>query len=310
MPKDNRTFITVSVDMDRNPKYAALNDAQKFLIIRAWMHCREFLTDGRVSMPAWRKMGTDRNRKAVLAAGACFEDAEQNCVIFHDYLEHQQSRAEVEASKEKARSAGRKGGLKKAENARQQPARKPTERLAPASETASGNVPELEIEEEITTYVPTASYVSNARETEPPLDEPRTRVDVDGWKLVKTVAAALPQATKTALAHEAAAMLKQGIAADDIRAGLDLWMTKSLGPRQLPHLVADVIRANTPKPANAPHQPLTHHDRKTLGWDDAAEAAKRTLGLVPTTTTPTRLPSRHDRPLLEILSSDPTENIA
>ncbi len=177
MPSDNRPFITVAVDMDRNPKYAALNDAQKFLIIRAWLHCAEFLTDGLVSMPVWRKMGTDRNRKAILESGACSATVEQNGVVFHDYLEHQQSRADVMDRKQKARSSGQLGGHAKAANAKRGAAKPASDPLAHATNFPSESVPDLDIEEENYRYVPDLSYVSDARESAEALDEPSETED-------------------------------------------------------------------------------------------------------------------------------------
>ncbi|MFE2994196.1 hypothetical protein ACFXG4_04180 [Nocardia sp. NPDC059246] len=317
MPRDTRPFITVAVDMDRNPKYAALNDAQKFLIIRAWLHCAEFLTDGVISMAAWRKMGTDRNRKAILAAGACSEDAEQNCVVFHDYLEHQQSRADVESKREKARSAGQKGGQAKAANAKRNHRRNPSSGLADARDFPSGSVPDIDIEEEVLTYVPSAALVSNARELEntaaaAALDEPGRKVDIDGWKLIKGSCNGFPQATRTALATHAGAMLKQGIAAEDIAAGLERWLAKDLGPSQFPHFVTDVIRARTRPATVASPDPgalhLSNHDRKTLGWDAAATELKRSLGIVPGQQN--ALPSNDNRPLLGVIDGDYTEQTA
>lgn len=108
-------------------------------------------------------------------------------------------------------------------------------------------------------------------------------------------------------------MLKQGIAPEDIAAGLEKWLARpDARVPLLPHLVSDVIRAKT-APAATRGQPIAHHDRKTLGWDEAAAAAKRSLGLIPGAAPNSLQPASLDRPLLEILCSDeptPTENIA
>jgi hypothetical protein len=264
MPKDNRPFITVAVDMDRNPKYASLNDAQKFLIIRAWLHCAEFLTDGFISMAAWRKMGTDRNRKAILECGACSVVAEQNGVLFHDYLEHQQSRAEVESKREKARSAGQKGGQAKAANAKRTPSGSPSGSLASAKRISSESVPDIDIEEENSSYVPSASLVSNASASEATYERPGKPVPVDGWRLVRDrITAEHPQAVRTALATEAATLLHAGTSAEDVGSALDLWLTKSnLGPRTLPNLVSEVIRTRTRPAQTTAVSPLAGNDRE------------------------------------------------
>jgi hypothetical protein len=287
MPKDNRPFITVAVDMDRNPKYASLNDAQKFLIIRAWLHCAEFLTDGVVSMPVWRKLGTDRNRKAILATGACSVDAEQNAVVFHDYLEHQQSRSEVLERKEKARSAGQKGGQAKAANARKATGNTGRSGLATARDFPSGSVPETDIDKERTTYVGSASNVSSARASEMPdadaiaaaVETPGPVVPIDGRRLVRAhISLEHPPAVHTELSIQAAAMLKAGTPPETIEAALKLWLTKpQLGPKTLPSLVSEVIRGRSQQPATAsqPNAGGTNLPKNATGAEieQAADAA-------------------------------------
>lgn len=289
MPKDARPFITVAVDMDRNPKYAALNDAQKFLIIRAWLHCAEFLTDGVVSMPVWRKMGTDRNRKAILASGACSVDAEQNGVVFHDYLEHQQSRADVEAKRENARSAGKKGGQAKAANAKRATLKPATEPLATARDFPSGSVPDIDIDKERSTYVGSASNVSNARTAEnrddtdniaAAIEAPGPVVPIDGRRLVRAkISLEHPPAVHTELSIQAAAMLKAGTAPETIEAALDLWLTKpNLGPKTLPSLVSEIIRSRT-RPAATPQGASTLSKNATGDEIRQAAAAAREQAL-------------------------------
>lgn len=290
MPKDNRTFITLAVDMDRHPKFAALNDAQKWLIAKAIMHCREYLTDGQISMAAWKKMGTDRNRKAVLATGVCSVVAEQNCVIVHDYAEHNQTRAEVDAAKEKARSAGKKGGEQKAANARRDAQFDASEGLAPARHLLSENVAELEIEKELTTYVPAAAYVSNASELENGGD---TSTDLDSWKLVHQTCRDLRGPTKTALRHEVDILLRDGANHADITAGLAEWMTRPKArPGLLGHLVDDATKARL-APQVPGGAPLAASDRKARDQAAIYEEVRRRNNI------PTQ------SPLIQIVDAEP-----
>lgn len=96
-------------------------------------------------------------------------------------------------------------------------------------------------------HVPANSTSFHTRERERPafdLDQPRgPKVDPTGWKLVNSKCGHVTQSTKVGLANEIAAMLKQGINPEHVAAGLDKWLTKSLHPNQLPHLVSDVILA-------------------------------------------------------------------
>lgn len=188
--------------------------------------------------------------------------------------------------------------------------RRARERRAQQPETESRDnsrdvtPPEQSRGENNATRVPSGGPVSNAyepRETAPPrIDEPGPKVAVDGWRLVKDVAAGLPQATKTALAHEASAMLRQGIATDVVAAGLELWMTKALGPGQLPNLVTDVIKARTvtarPALTAAPARRETAGERKSRELAEASEQAKALLRQQHTAT---------QAPLMSIVTTDP-----
>lgn len=146
MRKDSRPYIQLSVDFPRHPRLATLSDAQKWLIVKAWCHCGEYLTDGVVDLATWRGLGTKRNREAVLGTGIAVEfrggeiaqiptgfrqDSEQiraefqstantilptDCVLFPTYLDRQSRRVDVEEMRDKRRSAGRKGGQAKARN--------------------------------------------------------------------------------------------------------------------------------------------------------------------------------------------------
>ncbi|MCU1647123.1 MAG: hypothetical protein JWN03_7398 [Nocardia sp.] len=192
MRKDSRPFITITVDMPRNPKFAGLTKGQKFLVVEAWCHCGEYLTDGVVDLATWRGLATKRDREAVMSTGIAVEfrkgeivqissgfrpDCDEihaefeltsgrtlptDCVLFLDYLDHQTSRAEVEENREKRRSAGRKGGQAKARNATKPASTFLASATANAYPTPSKNVASKEVEEEVTTYVVTEKTPSTA----------------------------------------------------------------------------------------------------------------------------------------------------
>ncbi|MFI5781151.1 hypothetical protein [Nocardia sp. NPDC051570] len=185
------------MDMPRNPKFAGLTKAQKFLVVEAWCHCGEYLTDGVVDPATWRGLATKRDRDAVLATGVAIEfrkgeivripsgfhpdcDAIRaefesssgrtlptDCVLFLDYLDHQQSRAEVESKREQRRSAGRKGGEAKARNAAKPGSARLASATADAYQTPSKNVPEKEVDKEVPTYVGTKNTPSTAARPTP-----------------------------------------------------------------------------------------------------------------------------------------------
>ena len=123
-----------------------------------------------------------------------------------------------------------------------------------------------------------ASNGHNAREREAPRGP---SVGIDGWKIIRdTVPPEHPQATKTALALEASAMLTAGTPDTDVRAALELWLSKpNLGPRTLPSLVSEVIRSRD-RPATNGHA-IGAATTKAAGWlaigehDNAQKAIDR-----------------------------------
>lgn len=160
--------------------------------------------------------------------------------------------------------------LERRENDRERQ-RKARARAAAESRDKSRDVtaPEESRGENSDTCVPSAAHVSTGREgenrpAEADLDQPGPKVDIGGWKLVNPRCAGLPRSTMRVLANEAGAMLKQGIAAEDIADGLERWLSKDLGPTQLPHMVTDIIRArirpDTPAAGSTPR--LAASDRK------------------------------------------------
>ena len=115
-PKDDRLFIRITLDFFGNPKVFPLSPGAKLAFIEmiawsAWHH-----TDGqirkRLALAMWTPdiieelLDSDPERP-LLAEG-------ESDYFIHDYAEHQQTTADIEAVREARRAAGRKGGLAKA----------------------------------------------------------------------------------------------------------------------------------------------------------------------------------------------------
>ena len=115
-PKDDRLFIRITLDFFGNPKVFPLSPGAKLAFIEmiawsAWHH-----TDGRIrkrlALAKWTPdiieelLDSDPERP-LLAEG-------DTDYFIHDYGEHQQTTADIEAVREARRAAGRKGGLAKA----------------------------------------------------------------------------------------------------------------------------------------------------------------------------------------------------
>ncbi|MGC5028175.1 hypothetical protein ACLQ3K_25800 [Tsukamurella sp. DT100] len=99
-------------------------------------------------------------------------------------------------------------------------------------------------------------------------------VPVDGWRLVRAaIPDEHPQATRTALALEAGALLNAGTPAATVDAALRLWLTKpNLGPRTLPSLVSEVLKSRA-----APAPGSTAATTRGREWIDAGERAAQML---------------------------------
>lgn len=115
-PKDDRLFIRIALDFFENPKVFPLSPAAKLAFIEMIAWSARTHTDGRIrqrlALAMWTPeiveelLDSDPERP-LLAEG-------ENDYFIHDYAEHQQTTADIEAVREARRAAGRKGGLAKA----------------------------------------------------------------------------------------------------------------------------------------------------------------------------------------------------
>lgn len=152
--KDQRLYGKFTLSMPGHPKIAILSDAAFRCLVEATLWSREQETDGvlarryalaRWSLEALQELCENDPEKPSLIP---IEGGEKGWLI-HDYAEHQDTKADVEARRERNRIAGQKGGLAKSKQGAKQT----------ASAALSENVAEEE-EENITT---TAKAVVGAR---------------------------------------------------------------------------------------------------------------------------------------------------
>lgn len=320
MPKDKRTFITVAVDMPDHPKFASLSKAQKFLIIEAWCHCRKYTTDGFIDLATWRKMDTKRNREAVEATGILVPisdglrtDCEpipekfrehdsktfsESGVLFLDFLEHQQSRAEIETAREAKKVAGSKGGKARAANLAADPeraSRRQAGAKANAKQTLKQNEAEEEEEEEKElTYVSSSTHLGNTRA------KPRTGRAIAEHLNGKahspdahTIARAYSDSCQTPIAGNTLAKIAQaidscltsGIDRTQIETGIHDW---AASPMTAPSTIPDFVHkaANRPAAAAATNG-VGKTTAKAMGWANLGNqlAQQQAEALSGTTTT-------------------------
>lgn len=115
-PKDDRLFIRITLDFFDSEKVFPLSPAAKLAFIEMIAWSARQHTDGRIrkrlALAKWtlevveELLDSDPERPLL---------AEDDTDYFiHDYAEHQQTTADIEAVREARRAAGRKGGLAKA----------------------------------------------------------------------------------------------------------------------------------------------------------------------------------------------------
>lgn len=115
-PKDDRLFIRITLDFFDSEKVFPLSPAAKLAFIEMIAWSARQHTDGRIrkrlALAKWtlevveELLDSDPERP-LLAEG-------DTDYFIHDYAEHQQTTADIEAVREARRAAGRKGGLAKA----------------------------------------------------------------------------------------------------------------------------------------------------------------------------------------------------
>jgi hypothetical protein len=118
MAKDRRLYARFSLDFADHPKIAPLSDAAFRCLVEATLWSRQHLTDGflarryavaRWSLETLHELCTNDTEKPSLS------ESEEGFYI-RDFDEHQDTRADLEARRQHAVSAGRRGGLAKAKH--------------------------------------------------------------------------------------------------------------------------------------------------------------------------------------------------
>lgn len=267
--KDQRLYGKFTLDFPDHPKIAILSDKAFRCLVEATLWSRDQLTDGllarRYALARW---GLD------VLQELCDNDDERPSLIetekgwlIHDYAEHQDTKQDIEARRERNRLAGQKGGLAKAKRGAKRVASKSV------SESLSENVAETETETETETdreHAKARSLRARPQRGQPTFTEllrgepdpiPDAPPDDQGVRPVASTKAAdlvrsvipanrYPAAVLTDLRLRVGAMLAEGTAPELIAEALRLWDGRDGGPGLLPHLLADAAKAMNPRPAD------------------------------------------------------------
>lgn len=275
MPKDKRIYINLAVDMDRNPKYVNLTDGQKWLIVKAIMHCREYPNDGNLPLPVWVKMGTKRNRISVESCGAITIVASKNVAIVHDYAEHNQTIAEIEKSRNEKIAAGQKGGKARAAN-RAHANETQADGLAAAKQDLKQNQAEIEIEKEkeLLTYVSSSPHLRDAQA------RPRGVRDIaehlngtahsaEAHIIARAYSESCPSPVPgdvvSKIAQAVDGCLKSGVSREQIEAGIQEW---AASPMTAPSMIPGFVHKAANRPASPSDGGIGKATKKAMGWAD------------------------------------------
>lgn len=141
---DSRFWARFTLDFADSPKIACLSDSAFRTLVEMILYSQRLLTDGVIRADVARKRWSSESLTELLS-----NDAENPSLIehdgdliIHDFLDHQESREEIESRKRRNQANGRRGGLAKSK-------RKASESL---SKSPSENV--ADIDRDIDIYKP------------------------------------------------------------------------------------------------------------------------------------------------------------
>lgn len=135
MPKDSRLYANITHDFFESPKIMVLSDRAKLGLLEMILWSCRMQTDGVID----RRVASAKHLLDVCQEllendpeTPSLVELENGDFLIHDFTEHQTTRAEIEAIREKRRAAGRAGGLAKSKAH----AAKSSKRLASATASA------------------------------------------------------------------------------------------------------------------------------------------------------------------------------
>lgn len=249
---DGRTYIRVHDGIDEHPKIVGLPDGAFRILIESWCYCSRNLTDGRITVAAWKRIGTAKTRRQLIEAGLAVQ--RDGFVEMHDYLEHQRSADEVAEYRAKKQAAGAKGNHTKhhTEKGRIDPDCvfcQASDASQSASQTRSQVRPHVRSQ---TARKPVAST-----ETETELKErtdadasarPNAGLIIKGW--IDRQRRRPADRVVGQVAKQIGELLDQDFTPTEIDAGLTVMDTKALNPSTLSSLVSAAANGHgkTPDP--------------------------------------------------------------
>lgn len=167
---DQRTFITVHDGMPDHPKIASLSDGAFRLLVTGWCWCSRYLTDGVMPMEAWSRFGSRRHRDELIGAACVHVSDDHKSVSFHNYLEHQRSRQEVEDLRRKRSESGSKGGKARSKSLASAKASATPNAQSDATPLAQQTASRVQSTDVVPSELPSLSAVPSDEETRDDVD--------------------------------------------------------------------------------------------------------------------------------------------
>ena len=112
MTTDPRSFLKLHNGMPEHPKVVGLSDEAFRALVELWCYCSRNLTDGHVAGALANRLASAKALAELVSARLVDENGDD--YVMHDYLKHQQSKEQVERTRENRRNAGRLGGQARA----------------------------------------------------------------------------------------------------------------------------------------------------------------------------------------------------
>ena len=141
---DSRFWARFTLDFADSPKIACLSDSAFRTLVEMILYSQRLLTDGVIRADVARKRWPSESLSELLSndsANPSLHEENGNLII-HDFLDHQESREEIESRKRRNQANGRRGGLAKSKReASESLSKSPSENVADIDRDIDNTIP-------------------------------------------------------------------------------------------------------------------------------------------------------------------------
>lgn len=141
---DSRFWARFTLDFADSPKIACLSDSAFRTLVEMILYSQRLLTDGVIRADVARKRWPSESLSELLSndsANPSLHEENGNLII-HDFLDHQESREEIESRKRRNQANGRRGGIAKSKRkASESLSKSPSENVADIDRDIDNTIP-------------------------------------------------------------------------------------------------------------------------------------------------------------------------